>query len=134
MPWQEQQRSCGISFTEREEALVTLDEEIPIRFAVLEGKHLGEALFKGALVRLSDKRGEIHSDQPVAQRSNLKVQVMVSDRSDVLGELYAKVMGPLSEGHAGFSVHFTSISPELTTVFEHLIGSSSEGSTSTDEV
>lgn len=117
---------------EREAALVTLSEALPIRFAVLEGKHLGDALFEGALVRLSDKSGEIHSDQPVARMSDLKVQVMASNRSDVLGELYAKVMGPLAESHAGFAVHFTSISPELATVFDRLIGFSSPGPTAPD--
>ena len=51
------------------------------------------------------------------------MQLMASNGKEILGELYAKVMGRLAESRAGFSVHFTSIPPELATLFERLIAS-----------
>ena len=48
------------------------------------------------------------------------MQLLASNGKDILGELYAKVIGSLAEGRAGFAVHFTSIPPELTTVFARL--------------
>jgi class 3 adenylate cyclase/HAMP domain-containing protein len=126
--------SWNLHLPERGEALIRLAQEIPVRFAVLKGKHLGGPLYAGKLVRLSMRSGEFHSDQSVAPLSDLKFEVLDRNGSNVLGELYAKVIGPSSETQAGFSAVFTSISPELTSLFEHLIGSSFEGSTLRDEV
>jgi adenylate cyclase len=114
--------SYDLHLPEREEAIVTLSERIPIRFSVVEGKHLGDVAFEGDLIRLSAQGGEILCDQPIAQLSNLKVRVMASDRSEVRGELYAKVTGPLASSEAGFAVHFTSIPPELAAEFVRLSG------------
>jgi hypothetical protein len=41
------------------------------------------------------------------------------------GDLYAKVMGMLSEGSSGFAAHFTSVPPEVAAFFERLLAACS---------
>ena len=80
---------------ESEQELVSLSEEIPLQYTVLEGKYLDGSLFTGSLVTLSAKGGEVHSDHSVAPWSNIKMQLLASNGKDILGELYAKVIGSL---------------------------------------
>src|SRR3989454_3056026 len=60
---------------EREEALFIPPEEIPLRYSVLEGIHLGRTVFEGSFVKLSVKGGEIRADDPVMPLSNLRIQL-----------------------------------------------------------
>jgi adenylate cyclase len=106
----------------REEALVPLHEELPLRYTILDGKHLVGTVFTGSFVKLSARGGEICSNHPVAPWSDIKVQLMSHNGDEVPGDLYAKVLRPLAESQAGFSVHFTSISPEVATLFQGLLG------------
>jgi adenylate cyclase len=108
---------------EREEALVPLQQEVPLRYAVLEGEYVGRTVHQGSFVRLSSKAGEICSEHAVAPWSNLKMQLMSHNGEGIPGELYAKVLKHLPEGHPGFYVHFTSISPEVASFFQQLLGS-----------
>lgn len=77
---------------------------------------------------LDQIRFELGKPKPVAMEEIVseveprEVRVMASDRSEVRGELYAKVTGPLASSEAGFAVHFTSIPPELAAEFVRLSG------------
>src|SRR5262249_52620870 len=102
-------------------ALVSLPQAIPLQFTLLEGKHMGETLFTGSLVKLSAKDGEVRSDYAVEPRSNIKLQLMSNDGEELPGDLYAKVMGALTEDAPGFVVHFTFIPPEVVTFFQRLL-------------
>jgi adenylate cyclase len=106
-------------------ALVALSQAIPLQFTLLEGKHMGDTLFTGSLVKLSAKDGEVRSDHAVEPWSNIKLQLMSSDGEELPGDLYAKVMGALTQNVPGFVVHFTSIPPQVATFFEHLLAASS---------
>jgi adenylate cyclase len=103
------------------DTLVPLPEAIPLQFTLLEGKHLGDAVCTGSLVKLSAKDGEVRSEHPVEPWSDIKIQLLSSDGEDLPGDLYAKVMGCLSEGSRGFAVHFTSVPPEVAAFFERLL-------------
>jgi adenylate cyclase len=106
---------------EREEALVTLDEEFPLQYTVLEGDFLGDVSCAGHFVKLSAKGGEVHSDTLVTPWSDIKIQLMSHNGEALPGALYAKVVRHLSEGQAGFYAHFTSIPPEVARVFQRLL-------------
>jgi len=106
-------------------ALVPLPQAIPLQFTLLEGKHTGDTLFTGSLVKLSSKDGEVHSEHGVEPWSNIKIQLMSGNGEELPGDLYAKVMGPLSEASLGFVVHFTSIPPKVAAFFERLLASCS---------
>jgi adenylate cyclase len=102
-------------------ALVPLPQAIPLQFTLLEGKHLGDAVLTGSLVKLSAKDGEVRSEHAVETWSNIKIQLTSPNGEELPGDLYAKVMGPSSEGSRGFAVHFTSIPPRVAVFFEQLL-------------
>jgi adenylate cyclase len=105
--------------------LVPLPQAIPLHFTLLEGKHLGDTVFTGSLVKLSTKDGEVRSEHAIETWSDIKIQLMSNNGEELPGDLYAKVVGPLSEGSSGFAVHFTSIPPKVAAFFERLLAACS---------
>jgi adenylate cyclase len=103
-----------------EEAHVLLAPGLPLRFALLEGKHLREEDFRGTMVKLSARGGHVLSQHRIAALSNLRMIVLGEDEIAVAGEFYAKVMGPLPAGREGFAVRFTSLPPEVAQMFARL--------------
>jgi adenylate cyclase len=103
--------------------LVPLPHAIPLQYTVLEGKHLGEVVGTGSLVKLSAKDGEIRSEQVVDSWSNIKIKLTSTSGEALPGDVYAKVMGPASAEHPGFMAHFTSIPPEIAAFLERLLAS-----------
>jgi adenylate cyclase len=101
--------------------LVPLQEEIPLQYTLVEGKHLDGVVFTGSFVKLSARGGEISSPHPVAAWSDIKIQLWGNTGAKLPGDLYAKVLRPVADGHPGFAVHFTSIPPEIATLFQRLL-------------
>ncbi|MDF5728557.1 MAG: adenylate/guanylate cyclase domain-containing protein [Rhizonema sp. PD38] len=48
-----------------EEILLTIEQEIPLQFMILEVKHLTGQTFEGSLIKLSNTSAEFRSDHPV---------------------------------------------------------------------
>ncbi|MGH8060283.1 MAG: response regulator, partial [Candidatus Entotheonellia bacterium] len=105
---------------EREEALFPLPQEIPVRYTVLEGKHLGGTMFEGSFVQLSGKGGEVRSEHPVAPRSDIKMRLMDANGEELSGDLYGKVVGQPMATRPYFAVRFTSIPPAVATFLQSL--------------
>ena len=105
---------------EGEDRFIPLPEGIPIKYTLLEGKYLGGTTFKGSLVKLSSKGGEIHSDMRVSAWSNIRIQLTNLVGEPIPGYLYGKIIKQCSEGPTGFSVHFTSMTPEVVAFFQSL--------------
>jgi adenylate cyclase len=97
---------------ERDEEFVQLSQGIPLRYSLLEGKHLGRTVFEGRFVKLSVKGGEIHSDNPVPMLSDIKIQLIDVNGEEIPGDLYGKVVEQLLESRPGFAVRFTSVPSE----------------------
>jgi adenylate cyclase len=112
---------------EREEELVSLQQQIPLQYTVLEGEHVGRTVYKGHFITLSAKGGEVRSDHAVAPWSNLRIRLLGSNGETIPGELYVKVLRHLPESRPGFYAHFTSIPPDIATFFQRLLASSSPG-------
>jgi adenylate cyclase len=110
---------------ESAETLVALPRAIPLQFMLLEGKHMGDTLFTGSLVKLSTKDGEVRSEHAVEPWSNIRIELMSNNGEELPGDLYAKVIAPPSEGSSGFAVYFTSIPPKVTAFFERLLAACS---------
>jgi adenylate cyclase len=86
---------------EREDVLLPLHQEIPLRYTVLEGKHLGGTMFRGTFVKLSGKGGEVRCEHPVAPLSEIKMRLMGTNGEEIPGDLYGKVVGkPTDSGIA----------------------------------
>jgi adenylate cyclase len=123
--------ACGIGgkynlfLHQSSEVLVHLPQSIPLHFTLLEGKHLGDAVCTGSLVKLSPKDGEVRSEEAVEPLSDIKIQLMSNDGEELPGDLYAKVMGTLSDDSRGFAVRFTSVPPEVAAFFQRRLAASS---------
>jgi hypothetical protein len=72
-------------------------------------------------VKLSFKGGEIYSDTLVPSWSNIKLQLTNLDGEPIPGHLYGKIIRQCSEEPTGFSVHFTSMTPEVAAFFQSLL-------------
>ncbi len=79
---------------EREEKFFPLRREIPVRYTLVEGKHLGRTVFEGRFVTLSVRGGEIHSDHSVPPLSNIKIRLINLKGEELPGDFYGKVVGP----------------------------------------
>ena len=75
----------------------------------------------GSLVKLSFKGGEIHSDKLVSSWSNIRIQLTNLDGEPIPGHLYGKVIRQFLGGPTGFSVHFTSMTPDVVAFFQSLL-------------
>ena len=109
---------------ENPDTFLPLLDMLPFRYSVLAGKHLGEVVFTGYVVKLSATGGEIRSDTPVALWSDIMMQLTGSDGEVRFGNLYAKVMGHAPEHQTGFRVQFTFVPPEVATFFQELLAAS----------
>jgi hypothetical protein len=75
---------------------------------------------KGALTKVSRKAAEVRLETPVATFSNLKMRLIGSKGEEMPGTLYGKVLGAASGEGEYFSIHFTSISPEIEALLRAL--------------
>jgi PAS domain S-box-containing protein len=105
------------------EILVPLAEEIPFKYGVVEGVHLGAEKFMGGLMKLSRKLAEARLEAPVPAFSNIEMHLVGTEGQKIPGALYGKVLGAVPGNGSGvFSVRFTSMSPEIETFLNGLLG------------
>ena len=104
-----------LTLPESTEALVPLAEEIPFRYAIVEGDRLSGEMLKGSLTKLSHTGAEARLENPVPTLSSLKMYLMGTEGQEIPGALYGKVVGRLPGSSTGFSVRFTSMSLEIRT-------------------
>jgi PAS domain S-box-containing protein len=109
--------SHGLTLRAVEPVMVALASEIPIRYAVLEEKHVGRSMLDASFVRLSVKAAEVRSAVLVPPLSNLKIWIPEIEVGAPPFELYAKVLEGTPVVGTGFTVRFTSMAPEVA---EHL--------------
>jgi adenylate cyclase len=114
-------RPYHLFLPETKEELVSLPEAVPLRYEIVEANYLGGEGYRGTLTKLSPKMAEVRLEKPVAVLSDLKMQFLGADGKDLPGVLYAKVVGVDTGSSDGFSVRFTSSSPEIEGVFRKLL-------------
>ena len=103
------------------ETLVPLAEEVPLRYAIVEGVYLNDDLFEGSLTKLAPQEAEVRLENPVPTFSNLKMHLIGAEGHEIRGALYCKVVGVVSGSSNRFSIHFTSKSQEIETFFRDLV-------------
>ncbi len=108
----------NLALEEKEPALVVLARRIPLRFTVLEGKHIGKKGVACFMTRLSKKCSEITLDEPVELLKNLKMNLMEVDQELENKDFYGKVMGHSEENAHSHVVHFTSVPAEVRSYFQ----------------
>jgi len=102
-----------------EEEFFTLPAAIPVQYTILEGKDVGERVFLGNLVKLSQKCAEIYCKQDEqyiipSELSNIKLNLFsrYSGGFKASENIYAKVLEKTSD-KVGFYICFTSKPPTV---------------------
>lgn len=102
-----------------DEQFLPLVDPIPLHYTFLEGKHVSDIFFRGTLVKLSAKGGEIKSEQFIKPLTNIKINLLMGDKLiSVSEDIYAKVLDKLSDDHS-FYIHFTFLPPPVETMLSN---------------
>jgi len=103
----------ALSLPPRTIPLRTLATPLPVRFAVLEEKFVGNTSHDGHLIELSALEASLQSILVPTILSNVRITVATSPQGNPGGEIYGKVVD-VTEGTPGLTrVRFTSTTPEL---------------------
>ena len=94
-------------------SLVTLARQIPLRYAVLEGKDVGKKGLEGSVVRLSKTWAEITLGAPVEIMTNLKMNLGDVDENLSVRDFCGKVIKGSEEKEQPHVVYFTSVLSEV---------------------
>jgi len=111
----------NIFLSEQTQIFCSLPTPIPLRYTVLEGKHLVGTLFQGELMRLSEKEAEFQPDHFLPQLSNLKINLLDPANPDTQAlDFYAKVLNKPAETPDCVRIRFTGLSPQAQAILNGL--------------
>lgn len=96
---------------------VTLAQQMPILYSVLEGKMVGKKDLAGSVVQLSDKSAVIDLKEPLRSLTNLKMKLEDVDEKLKAHDFYGKVVSFSGENELTHMVRFTSVPPEVDAYF-----------------
>jgi adenylate cyclase len=82
----------NLALEEKPPILVTLAQQIPLRYTVLEGKDVGKKRLEGSVVRLSKNCAEITLGAPFEMMTNLKMNLEDVDEKLSARDFYGKVV------------------------------------------
>ena len=103
----------GLSLPQPEHNTVKLTQPIAAHYFRIDGKNVSETPMPGLLVAISPKGADVQADEHVPPLTNLKLRLTNADGSEVMGDLYAKVVDGAAGARATFSIRFTSMPPEV---------------------
>ncbi|MCC5669303.1 adenylate/guanylate cyclase domain-containing protein [Nostoc sp. CHAB 5784] len=115
----------NLFLSKEEEVFFSLTEEIPIQYAVLDGKHINDNLSKGSLVKLSANRALVRTIPGATNGiplplSNLNLNFLTpSTSTEGGGDIYAKVLAEPAE-HGSFYIGFTAMPPSIKVGLDEL--------------
>ena len=101
---------------------IELDQQLPIQFTVVEGKHVGELRYNAAIIKLAPKMAEITAEMLPPPLSNLRLSLYDLGARLITSDLYVKVLTHLSNHPPVFQVNFTAIPPEAETYLAESMG------------
>jgi len=98
--------------------LLTLVRQIPLRYTVLDGKHVGQEGLAGSIIRLSKKSAEIKLEQAVDNLTNLKMNLSDVEADLIAKDFYGKIIQSSSKSQNTHTLRFTAVPPEVGTYFQ----------------
>jgi class 3 adenylate cyclase/uncharacterized membrane protein len=108
----------NLALEEKEPEMVFLARHIPLRYWVLEGKHIGKKAAKGVITRLSKKGAELVLQEPVNLLNNLKMNLLEVDQELGSRDFYGKIVDPLKKESPSQTVRFTALPAEVRSYFQ----------------
>jgi adenylate cyclase len=103
----------NLTLEDKTSRLVVLAREIPIRYTVLEGKHMDEGAFTGTILRLSRRSGELRLKTSLEPLNNLKLNLVGVSEELSRKDFYAKVVERSPGDPNTFAVQFTALPPGI---------------------
>jgi len=107
-----------MALREKKPQKVVLSRHIPLRYFILEGKHVGKKASEGRIIRLSKKSAEILLEETVELLNNLKMNLMAVDQELASRDFYGKVVEQLKRTPHSHTVRFTALPPEVRSYFQ----------------
>jgi len=111
----------NLALDSKDQAMVTLTRQIPLRYTVLEGKNVGKKGLEGSVIRLSKKCAEITLDGPISVLTNLKMNLADVDEKLSARYFYGKAIKRSGEKGPTQLIRFTSVPPEVDAYFQALL-------------
>jgi adenylate cyclase len=92
-----------------DEKMFILNQEVPVEYSILQGKHTVGTVFLGALISLSEKRAQLRSPHSLELLSNLKLKLLMETEMATEEHIYAKVIQQSNVDEHLFMLRFTSV-------------------------
>ncbi|MEE8541034.1 MAG: adenylate/guanylate cyclase domain-containing protein [Desulfobacterales bacterium] len=107
----------NLTLQDEDPDLLTLKRQIPLRYTVLDGKHVGQEGLEGSIIRLSKKSAEIELEQAVDDLTNLKMNLSDVEADLIDRDFYGKIIQSSAKSQTTHTLRFTAVPPEISTYF-----------------
>jgi class 3 adenylate cyclase len=97
--------------------LIDLSQQLPLRYALLEGKHVGREGLEGHIIRLSKQGAEVDLHARVDRFRDLKMNLKEVYEELAVKDFYAKVISRSGKEGSRYLIRFTSIPLEVASYF-----------------
>jgi adenylate cyclase len=108
----------NLALEAKDPVLVTLTQQIPLRYTVLAGTDIGEKELEGYVVRLSKNCAEITLRMPISVLTNLRMKLGDVDEKLSARDFYGKVIERPGKKGPTQLIRFTSVPPEIDAYFQ----------------
>jgi class 3 adenylate cyclase len=108
----------NLALEDQKDELALLARRIPLRYTILEGKHVGRKGAECFMTRLSQKRAEVTLPEPVSILNNLKMNLMDVEQELASKDFYGKVIEETAQKDRSHVVRFTSLPAEVRSYFQ----------------
>ncbi|MFW9259409.1 hypothetical protein [Nostoc sp. CALU 546] len=106
---------------EDDEKMIILNQEIPVKYTILQGKHAVGTILLGALISLSEKKAQLRSPHSLELLSNLKLKLLIDAEMATEEEhIYAKVIQQSNVDEHLFLLRLTAIPPKASAILNAL--------------
>ena len=91
-----------------------LTEPLPVKFFILDGKHMTGSLYEGTIISLSPSMAKLKATTPLELLSNLKLEFVTSTTKEaqITGDLYAKTI-EISNAPDVYLIRFTALPEDV---------------------
>lgn len=104
------------------EEMIILNQEVPVKYTILQGKHAVGTVFMGEFISLSEKKVQLRSPHSLELLSNLKLKLLIeAEMATEQEHIYAKVIEQSDVDEHLFLLRFTAVPPKLTQLSMHCV-------------
>jgi adenylate cyclase len=104
-----------------DEEMIVLNQEVPVKYTILQGKYAVGKVFLGALISLSEKGAQLRSLDSLEILSNLKLKLLIEAEMPTEEEhIYAKVIQQSNVDEHLFLLRFTAVPPKAIAMLNAL--------------